>query len=169
MRSPRLTVRLAALAAIFASAAASDDVGRLIQSVERPVSPTLNGTYYESSEHVLRYRYVIIDIDILRAYLAASNEQLTPTKRLVLSLFPDMEIIAFPVELRSHRAELDIRADTEDSDSEVIGKVDLRVGPHGHLLASIDVNGRRYGIGPTDQLPYHIIVEFDPENLPSID
>jgi len=169
MPSPRLTVRWVVLAAIFSSAAVSDDVSSLIQPVERPVSPTVGGKYYESSEHVLRYRYVIVNIDMLRAYLAESKEELAQPTSLVVSLFPDIEIIASPVELRSHRATFDIKADTEDFDSEVIGEVVLMVGPHGHLRASIEMSGRRYGIGPTDQLPYHIVIEFDPENLPPID
>lgn len=147
----------------------SDEVGPLIQPVERPVSPTFGGKYYESSEHVLRYRYVIVNIDMLRAYLADSKEELAQPTGLVLSLFPDMEIIAFPVEFGSHRATFDIRVDTEDSDSEVIGETVLMVGPHGHLRASIEMIGGRYGIGPTDQLPYHIVIEFDPENPPPID
>jgi len=169
MPSPRLAVLWVVLATIFPSAAVSDDVSPLIQPVERPVSPTFGGKYYESSEHVLRYRCVIVNIDMLRAYIAGSEEELAQASGLVLGLFPDVEIIAFPVELRSHRATFDIKADTEDSKPEVIGEAVLMVGPHGHLSASIEMIGRRYGIGPTDQLPYHIVIEFDPENLPPID
>jgi hypothetical protein len=168
MPVPRLTAPWVVLAAFFSPTAFTDAFSPLIQPVERPVSPTFGGAYYESTEHVLRYRFVIVNIDTLRAYLADSDEEPTQPVGLVLGLFPDTEIIAFPVDSGSHRA-FDIRADAEDPESEVIGEVDLMAGPNGHLRASIDVMGRRYGIGPADQLPYHIVIEFDPENLPPID
>lgn len=165
--------RWVALTAFLSTVALSGDDRPLIEAVHRPVSPTMGGRYFERDRYVLRYRYVIVNIDTLNAYLfkleGLASDELAESGGFVLSLFPDFEIIAFPVEITAHGGKFVIPSDTESLDSEHIGEANLRIGPHGRLMAYIDVIGRRYVIQPTDQLPYHIVVEADPDNLPPID
>ncbi len=143
----------------------------ILKLVTKPVDPTINGQYFEASEHVLRFQYVNIDIDALRLYLSSLEQlsTLVDAAPLKLSLFPDYSLVAYPGEASVHRAEFEIYSDFDDPFSSVAGGVDISVGKIDIAKFFVQIDDRFFGIGPTDQLPLHIVIEFDPNNLPPID
>ena len=171
MPSFRVTFSWVAIAAVLLPEFAQGGSYAFISSVADPGYLTIGGHTYEGGPHVLRYQFVTVDTEYLRRYLdkVAVPATLESSEPLTLNVFPDVEIIAFPIRASASSATLEIRSYTGETEFHVIGNVALRVGKKGHFQATIQLENQSYGIGPTDQLPYHVAVEADPENLPPID
>jgi len=101
------------------------------------------------NDRVIRYRIVAINESELRSQLYA-----------IASSFDEVT----GVHARFFLAPTD-----SDCKYSVLDAGYVQISQVGHVQARFDVCDRIYTISPTNELPYHIVSQLDPEKLGSID
>ena len=132
--------------------------------------------YLESSGHVLRYRFVAVNSELLRATLAsmANTGNTNSPATIELPMFDDITLIASVVSYKYGRIRFFVKVSGLKCETRLDGhgsNGSLEMGKLGHVTGRFWVCDQIYTIGPTPelQLPYHIVSKLDPMNLPSID
>jgi hypothetical protein len=161
------------MTAILVSNVVADPYIRDVGSID--VAETYQ-EYLESNNHALRYRLVTIKSESLQATLVELAES-GNTNRLAtieLRLFDDVLLIANVLSYRYGRFNFFVKAGHSNCKSRVDGdgsNGSLEMTKLGHVTGRFWVCDQTYTIGPTRdlRLPYHVVWQLDPNNLPSID
>ena len=138
--------------------------------------PDSSREYLDDSGHVLRYRFVAIDSNMLHASLVGSAEYASAgdPATIELSIFDDVTLIARVIAHKGSRFKVFVSfsGSTCESDVDSDGSNgSLEFSKLGHVMGRFWVCDQIYTIGPTRDLviPYHVVSMLDPDNLPSID
>lgn len=145
----------------------------------KPVSIEIAETYQDylsSNSYSLRHRLVEIKSELLQTTLVelAESESMNDPATIDLQLFDDV-LLSLEVISRS-RFGFGLFAAVADSNCK--SQVDaggsngsLEMSDLGHVSGRFWVCNQVYTIGPTRdlRLPYHVVRQLDPDNLPSID
>ncbi len=132
--------------------------------------------YLEDSGHVLRYRIVAVNSNMLQESLAelADNASAGDPATIELAMFDDVVLIASVVEQKGWRFKVFVSftASTCESNLDDDGSNgSLEFSKIGHVTGRFWVCDQIYTIGPTRDLfiPFHVVSMLDPNNLPIID
>ena len=130
----------------------------------------------DSYNHGLRYRLVEINSELLQATLVrfSGSESTNGPATIELQLFDDVLLIADVLSYRNGRFRFIVKAGDSNCSSRVDGEGSngsLEMSKLGHVTGRFWVCDQIYTIGPTRDLriPYHVVWQLDPNNLPSID
>ena len=132
--------------------------------------------YLDSSDYALRSRLVAINSESLRGKLIglAGSASTNDPAIIRLRLFDDVLLIANI--LTNKNGQMRFFAKTADSTCKPDKGTDgsngsLEISELGHVTGRFWVCDQIYTIGPTPdlRLPFHIVQQLDPMNLPSID
>jgi len=130
----------------------------------------------DSFNHGLRYRLVEINSELLQTTLveSAGSESTNGPATIELRLFDDVLLIVDVLSYRNGRFRFFVKARDSNCSSRVDGEGSngsLEMSQLGHVTGRFWVCDQIYTIGPTRNLriPYHVVWQLDPENLPSID
>ena len=128
------------------------------------------------SGHVLRYRIVSVDSWSLRTTLfeAAESANANDLEPIELQLFDDVTIVVAVLPIDGYSTYFFVSAIDSICESAVNrerSNGSLEMTMLGHVTGRFWVCDQIYTIGPMSdlQLPYHIIVQLDPKNLPPYD
>ena len=132
--------------------------------------------YLESNNHALRYRLVEIKSELLQTTLveSAESESTSGPATIELRLFDDVLLIANVLSYKNGRFKFIVKSGDSNCNSRVDGEGSngsLEMSKLGHVTSRFWVCDQIYTIGPTRdlRLPYHVVRQLDPKNLPSID
>jgi hypothetical protein len=132
--------------------------------------------YLESNNYALRYRLVAINSESLQKTLVelAESGSTSGPATIELPLFDDVLLIANVLSDRNGRIRFFAKTDDSicNSDLDTDGSNgSLEMSKLGHITGRFWICDQIYTIGPIPdlRLPYHVITQLDPMNLPSID